>query len=128
MTKVLKTKRFHRWARKAGLTDGTLITAVTEAESGLLDANLGGGVVKLRVPQPGQGKRGSTRTLLATNFADRWVFIFGYEKHEKDNISPKELTALQNYSADLLSLTTEQLDDAVAEKILVEVNNEQIKN
>jgi hypothetical protein len=128
MTKILKTKRFHRWARKAGLTDGALVGAVAAAESGLFDTNLGGGVAKLRVAQPGQGKRGSTRTLLATNFADRWIFIFGYAKHERDNISPKELTALQNYSADLLSLTDKQLEAAVAEKALIEVHDEQTKN
>jgi hypothetical protein len=38
--------------------------------NGLIDADLGGGIVKKRIALPGQGKRGSTRTLLATNRND----------------------------------------------------------
>jgi len=45
-------------------------------EKGLIDAELGGGVVKKRVPLPGRGKSGGTRTLLATNKRDLWFFVF----------------------------------------------------
>jgi len=53
-------------------------------EQGLIDANLGGGIIKNRVALPGRGKRGSTRTLVATNNANRWFFLFGFEKNERD--------------------------------------------
>jgi hypothetical protein len=43
-------------------------------ERGLIDANLGGGIIKKRVALPGRGKRGGARTLVATNSANRWFF------------------------------------------------------
>jgi hypothetical protein len=60
--------------RKAGLTDQTLYRAVAEMAEGLVDADLGGNVVKKRVALPGQGKRGGARTIVATNWGDRWFF------------------------------------------------------
>ena len=44
--------------RKTELTDEALFDAVSEMAQGLIDANLGGGVVKKRVGLPGRGKRG----------------------------------------------------------------------
>ena len=69
MGKIFKTKLFSRWAKKAGLTNEALAGAVAEMSAGLVDVDLGGGVVKKRVAQPGQGKHGSTRTLLATRIS-----------------------------------------------------------
>ncbi len=54
-------------------------------QAGLIDADLGGGLVKKRVAFPGRGKRGSTRTISATNWAERWIYIYGFEKNERDN-------------------------------------------
>lgn len=58
MIRIFKTKAFTRWTRKNGLSDDALRQAVAEMENGLIDADLGGGVVKKRVATPGQGKRG----------------------------------------------------------------------
>jgi len=110
--------------RKTLLTDEMLCIAVDEMDRGLLEANLGGGVVKKRVALPGRGKSGSARTLLATNKKDRWFFVFGFEKNEKDNISAKELAALQLLAADLLGLSAKQLDAAVAEDRFQEICND----
>ncbi len=104
MHRVFKTRHFARWARKAGLPDATLCAAVQEMAAGLVDADLGGGVVKKRVPLPGRGKRGSTRTLVATNRADRWFFLYGYEKNEQENIGPEDLRTVQGLAADYLAL------------------------
>mgnify|MGYP000920895314 FL=1 len=95
MPRVFKTRHFARWASKAGLPDATLCAAVQEMAAGLVDADLGGGVVKKRVPLPGRGKRGSTRTLVATNRKYRWFFLYGYEKNERDNIEQNELHAFR---------------------------------
>jgi hypothetical protein len=90
-------------------------------EQGLIDADLGGGVVKKRVALPGRGKSGGARTLVATNKGSRWFFMFGFEKSVRSSISDKELEALQEVAGDLLKLTTAQLDSAVADKILEEI-------
>lgn len=81
MQRVFKTRVFARMMRKSDLTNAALCGAVQEMIDGLVDADLGGGVLKKRVALPGRGKRGSTRTLLASNRGNRWFFLFGYEKN-----------------------------------------------
>jgi hypothetical protein len=73
----LKTKFFQRWLRKTNLTESGLHAAVLEMQAGLIDADLGGGVVKKRIAIEGRGKSGGVRTLIATNKGDRWLFVFG---------------------------------------------------
>lgn len=110
MNRVFKTRHFSRWMRKTELSDPALCAAVLEMERGLIDADLGGGVVKKRVALPGRGKSGGARTLVATNKGNRWFFVFGFEKAERPNVTAKELEALQKIAADLLKLTSKDLD------------------
>ena len=124
-TKVIyKTIHFARWARKTGLNDSLLETAVLEIQRGLLEGDLGGGIVKKRIALPGRGKRCSTRTLLATNRDDRWFFVFGFEKNERENISENELATLKKLAKDLLGMTAAQITVAIGEGSLVEVEHE----
>ena len=90
-------------------------------EQGLIDANLGGGVVKKRLALPGKGKRGGARTLVATNKGDRWFFLFGFEKNERANITAEELDGLREITRHLLCMTAEQLDEAVRDGSLQEI-------
>mgnify|MGYP000423376847 CR=1 FL=1 len=121
MRRIFKTRYFSRWMRKTDLTDTALCAAVSEMEMGLVDADLGGGVVKKRVALPGRGKSGSARTLVATNKGNRWFSVFGFEKNERANISKKELEALQNTATDLLRLNSNQLDAHVDNEALQEI-------
>jgi hypothetical protein len=127
MAVIIKTKKFDRWARKADLPDELLRLAVAEMAKGLIDADLGGGVLKKRLALPGKGKRGSVRTLVATNRNDRWFFLFGFEKNDRANITTKELGALQLLAADLLSLQVEQIRLAISDGALLEVLDEKTK-
>lgn len=86
--------------RKTGLTDSLLLEAVNEMAAGLIDADLGGGVVKKRIALPGRGKRGGVRTLVAT----------------------KELEALQDLASTLLPLTASQLEAAIPDGTLLEIS------
>ena len=52
--RVFKTRRFAQFARRARISDGSLCEAVQRAERGLIDADLGGGVIKQRAARPGQ--------------------------------------------------------------------------
>jgi hypothetical protein len=121
MTRVFKTHNFSRWMKEVELTDELLSIAVLEMENGLIDADLGGGVVKKRIALAGRGKSGSSRTLLATNKNDRWFFILGFEKNERDNISIKELKALKTVATDLLRYSNEELNIAVKNYKLEEI-------
>jgi hypothetical protein len=124
MQRVFKTRHFSRWIRKTELTDAALCKAVAEMEQGLIDADLGGGVVKKRVALPGRGKSGGARTLVATNRGDRWFFVFGFEKNERDNISARELQALQAIAADLLKLAASDLAAQIGTGALQEICHE----
>jgi len=121
---VFKTRHFNRWMRKTELTDDSLCAAVNEMSAGLIDAELGGDVVKKRVALPGRGKRSSARTLVATRKGKKWFFVFGFEKNEKSNISPTELEAVQALAADLLSLSATQLNTALQDGSLLEICHE----
>ena len=107
--------------RKTELTNPALCKAVAEMADGLIDADLGGDVLKKRVALPGRGKSGGVRTLVATRRGTRWFFVFGFEKNERANVSDEELEGLQTIAADLLARTGSQLDEAVADGALQEI-------
>lgn len=119
---IYNTRWFDRWARKQGLSADSLCAAVREMAAGLVDADLGGGLVKKRVARPGQGKSGGFRTLVATNRGDRWVFVFGFPKNKRSNIDKDEEEALKKLAAHLLSMTADALDKAQRAGEIVEVN------
>lgn len=128
MNRIFKTHHFSRWMRKTELTDNALCRAIEEMSQGLIDADLGGGVVKKRVGLAGRGKRGGARTLIATNKNDRWFFIFSFEKNERANIADDELEALQEIAGELLAQTDMQLDKAVIEGYLQEICRDTVQN
>lgn len=125
MQRVFKTKFFHRWMKKTTLTDEALCQAVNEMTQGLVDASLGGGLFKKRVAIPGQGKRGSVRTLIATNLGASWFFVYGFSKNQRASINQKETLLLQKLATDLLERTDKQLDQLTQKGELQEICYEQ---
>ena len=101
-----------------------LCDAIQEMSLGLIDADLGGGLVKKRVGMPGRGKRGGARTLVATNKNKRWFFVFGFEKNERANIDADDLDALQELAAELLVRTEAELEIAIVDGALKEICHE----
>ena len=124
MRRVFKTRYFIRWMRKTALNDEMLCAAVNEMAQGLIDADLGGGVVKKRVGISGRGKRGGARTLVATNKGNRWFFVYGFEKNDRANISDDELEALKDLAEQLLARTGQQLAEAMNDGSLMEICND----
>ena len=123
MKRVFKTRHFNRLMKS--LDDRALCAAVEEMVRGLIDADLGGYIVKKRVALPGRGKSGGTRTIVATKKGNRWIFLFGFAKNEKSNITASETERLQAFAADLLSLSDKSLNEFVREGKLVEICHEQ---
>lgn len=109
---------------KTGLADPDLFQSVIEMEAGLIDADLGGQLVKKRIALPGRGKRGGARTIVATNRGDRRYFIFGFGKNERANIDKHELRALQELASDLLGQDDKALAAALEADELVEVDHD----
>lgn len=125
MKRILKTRPFNRWLRKTLLDDNTLLKAIDEMERGLVDAYLGGNVYKKRVALPGRGKSGSTRTLIATNREDRWFFLFGFEKNDRENITQAELAYLQGAAQIFLGYSSDDLQSAIARGDFLEVKHDE---
>lgn len=124
MARIFKTRAFLRMMRKSGVRNDDLCSAVLEMKDGLVDADLGGGVLKKRIALPGGGKRGGARTIVATNKGDRWFFVFGFKKNDRSNITDAELEALQKIAVDLLKQPGSRLDALVVQGELEEICNE----
>jgi hypothetical protein len=120
--RAFKTRWFHRWAAKEGLSDAALCVAATELEKGLGDA-LGGYVYKKRIALPGRGKRGGARTLIAYRSGQAVFFMYGFPKNERANIEHDELKALRLLARELLGYSPQQLTKAVESGELIEVND-----
>lgn len=121
---VLKTRHFHDWQEKERIPDESLCAAVDEMSRGLIDAVLGGGLVKKRVARSGAGKRSGFRTLLATNRNDKWFFVYGFAKNERDNIENRELQALKKLASALLDMDATTIDKLLADEELKEICHE----
>ena len=119
--RVLKTRVFARFAKSESITDAQLAVAIMQAELGLIDADLGGGLIKLRIARSGKGKRGGFRTVIAYRAGSRAVFLTGFAKSRRDNIEPFELAALKLAAADLLSVTDKAVNIFVDGQRLIEV-------
>ena len=121
---VFPTKTFARWMRKNKVAQEDLLDATQKMVSGLIDADLGGYVVKKRLALHGRGKSSGARTIVATKFGVRWFFLFGFEKNERSNIDSDELKSLQQLALTLLSFDASQLATAVNAGQLIELNGE----
>ena len=121
---VFAVKTFARWMRKNKVTREDLLDATQEMVNDLIDADLGGYVVKKRLALHGRGKSSGARTIVATKFGERWFFLFGFEKNERSNIDRDELKSLQQLALTLLSFEAIQLETAVIAGQLVELNGE----
>jgi len=118
---AFKSKAFAKWADGEGLGDEALASATTEMDNGLIDARLGGQVVKKRVALPGRGKRGSSRTLVAFTQGEKAFFIYGFAKNQRSNVSDKELKALKLLAKELLNYPAASLTKAMKAGALIEI-------
>ncbi len=119
--RIFKTKPFARFARKARLNDAALCEAVDSALRGLIDADLGGGVLKQRIARPGGGKSGGFRTIILFRVGAAAFFVHGFAKNEQDDIREDELAAFKMLAAVMLSYDDVTLDDAIGNGTLMEV-------
>ena len=117
----LMTKEFAKWADKNQVAMRDLSAALDEIGQGLVDADLGGNLVKKRIPLQGRGKRGGARAILCGKQGDRIIFLHGFAKNEKSDLSPKELAAFRRLADVLVALETAQVARAIDRGIFIEV-------
>jgi hypothetical protein len=119
--RVFKTKSFARFARRERISDRSLCEAVSRAQRGLVDADLGSGVIKQRIARPGQGRSGGYRVLIAYRPAARGVF-YGFAKSERDNVDEDELETARDIARGWLDASASQLSRALADGLIQEMD------
>jgi hypothetical protein len=119
--RLFKVKWFARFAKKERIRDASLKDAIKRAAQGLVDADLGGYVIKQRVARPGKGKSGGYRVIVAFRTEQRAVFLYGFAKSEKDNIGDDELATLKEIAAAWLEADERKIKTALADGLLTEI-------
>jgi hypothetical protein len=120
--RIFKLKVFARFQRREGIADAALVKAVRDAASGLVDADLGGGLIKQRIARQGAGKSGGYRTVLAYRRGERAVFLHGFAKSMRANIDDDELEVLRRQGAGLLNAAAAAIEIMIADDELTEVD------
>lgn len=121
--RVFKNAWFERFARKQGIADKALLEAVERAEQGLVDADLGGGVIKQRVARPGRGKSGGFRTIVLYRTAERAFFVYGFAKSDRDNIDDDEEAMFKKAAGYVLGLSDAPLAELIGKGQFTEVHD-----
>ncbi len=120
--RTFRTKPFGRFAAREGIENVTLCEAVKRAAKGLIGADLGGGVIEQRVARQGQGRSGGFRVIVAFRRGHRAFFVHGFAKSERENLRPRELTALRSLADEMLGLDDPGLEAMLANGTIGEVD------
>ena len=121
--KKLMTKHFSKWASKQKIHRDDLSLALAEVQDGNFEASLGGHIYKKRIKFKGQGKSGSGRTIICYKKGNRAIFIHGFAKNQKSNLSKKELSIFKELSRILLNLSTKEMLIAITNGDIIEVKS-----
>ena len=119
--RAFKTKAFARFADREGVEDAALCEAVRRARSGLIDADLGGGVIKQRIARKGGGRAGGFRTIVLFRRGGLAFFVYGFAKSDRENLRRNELETFRLLADEYLALDESGLAVAQAAGAIVEV-------
>ncbi len=111
--RIFKTRWTARFTRREQISDRSLREAVERAERGIIDADLGRGLIKQRVARQGQGRSGGYRMIVIYRAKDRAVFLYGFAKSERENIEDDELETMRDTAAEFLAHDDAALNAAV---------------
>src|SRR5665213_3391562 len=110
-----KTKWLARFTRREGIADADLLEAIERAELGLVDADLGSGLIKQRVARKGKGRSGGYRMIVAYRSGERAVFLYAFAKSDRENLTINELQDFREVGMKLLNAPSKEtaaaLDD-----------------
>jgi hypothetical protein len=119
--RIFKNKDFNKWSKKLNIPDSHLIKSVEEMQNGLYEAKIGAGLYKKRLGYGGRGKSSGARTLLVFKKDEFAIFIYGFQKNEKDNINAEEKSALKELTNVYVRFNEEQFKVAIKNRQLIEV-------
>lgn len=111
--RLFKTKWFSKFTKKQHIHDKQLIAAIKDIQAGKIDADLGGGLIKQRFARQGKGKSGGYRSILVYSQNDKAVFLYGFAKNERDNLSQLEEREYKAFAKIILGFTEDKVDKLV---------------
>ena len=118
---TFKTRAFARFAGREGVDDSALYEAVDRARRGLVDADLGGGVLKQRIARKGGGRSGGFRAIVLFRRGDLAFFVYGFAKSGRENLRRDELATFRRLADEYLALDRVGLVVAQATGAIIEV-------
>ena len=119
---ILATKQLSKWAKKNGVSTRNLSLAAEEVIKGDFEANLGSHILKKRVAINNVGKSSGARMILFFREGDRLIYIHGFKKNEKANITDTELKAFKGLAKIFEDMTGDQINQSIKSGYLIEVN------
>ena len=119
--RIFKNTWFNRFAHKEGITDNELSEAVAQLEAGQFDADLGGGVFKIRLARSGEGKSGGYRMVIFFKSEDKAFYQYAFPKSARVNIDQGELRFFKKMAKSKLAMSENELNRAVNIGELIEI-------
>jgi len=119
--RIFKNTWFTRFADKEGITDGELREMVNKLEEGQADADLGGGVFKVRVARPGEGKSGGYRVIVFFRSEERTFYQYAFPKSSRGNINQKELRSYKRMAKIRFAMSDSELAVAINAGEFIEI-------
>lgn len=119
--RIFKNQWIVKFAKKHKINDSELLEAVERADNGLIDADLGGGVIKQRIARQGQGRSGGYRSLIFFRYGERAFFMTAFAKNDRENITDKELAELKKAAAIILAMTETDIEQAKSNGTFTEI-------
>jgi hypothetical protein len=121
--RIYKNAWFTKFARKEKVDDDALCDAIRRAEKGMIDADLGSGLLKQRVAREGAGKSSGYRTLIFFRSGERAIFVAGFAKNDKANLNALELAELRKAAKMVLAFSQDRIENEVKAGRLAEVEH-----
>ena len=119
--RIYKNAWFGRFARREKIKDAVLKDAIARAERGIIDAELGGGVIKQRIARPGQGRSGGYRSIIIFQKGERALFVYGFAKSDREDIEPDELVGFKKLAKEWLTFSDQKIDAMINNQELTEI-------
>lgn len=113
-SRVFKTGKFSKDAKKAGIYDAELCAAMRQVMAGQAD-HLGGGVFKKRLND------NSHRSIILAKDGRYWVDEYLFAKKDRANIDDDELAGFRLLAKGYANLTEPQVKQLIAAKQFVEI-------
>lgn len=113
-SRVFKTARFAKAARKVHIDDRELCGAIREVMRGQAD-DLGGGVFKKRLND------NMHRSIILAKGGRYWVYEYLFAKKDRENIADDELAGFRALAKAYAGLTEAQLEELLQDSDLMEI-------